>query len=72
MVDPAPSSPASSDPDDQITGWNSIFMENHDQPRGINHFGNADPKLRNKSAKMLAIWQLTLRGPYVSRMRDDG
>jgi len=45
-----------------LAGWNSIFMENHDQPRSINHFGNPDPKFRKPSAKMLAMWQLTLRG----------
>ena len=34
-------------------GWNSLFLSNHDQPRQISRFGNADT-YHNKSAKMLA------------------
>ena len=45
-----------------ITGWSSIYFENHDQARMISRFGNADSKYRVASAKMLATLQFSLRG----------
>ncbi|KAJ9643380.1 hypothetical protein H2201_004379 [Coniosporium apollinis] len=54
-------------------GWNSIFLENHDQPRAVNHFGNADPKYRDKCAKMIAMFQLSLRGSiYIYQGQEIG
>jgi oligo-1,6-glucosidase len=35
------------------TGWNSLYWNNHDQPRVVSRFGN-DKEYREKSAKMLA------------------
>jgi oligo-1,6-glucosidase len=41
--------------------WNAVYLENHDQPRIVSHYGN-DGKYRERSAKLLATMQLTLRG----------
>ena len=35
-------------------GWNSLYWNNHDQPRVVSRFGN-DREYRELSAKMLAI-----------------
>lgn len=41
--------------------WNALYLENHDQLRSINRFGNSN-KHYNESAKALAMLLLTLRG----------
>ncbi|MCL2802206.1 MAG: alpha-glucosidase [Treponema sp.] len=41
--------------------WNAVYLENHDQPRIASHFGAAG-KFQQRSAKLLALFQLTLRG----------
>ncbi|EAW14025.1 alpha-glucosidase [Aspergillus clavatus NRRL 1] len=43
-------------------GWNTVWMENHDQPRGISRFTTNSPRFRALCAKMLALWQFTLQG----------
>lgn len=43
-------------------GWNTLWMENHDQPRGISRFTTAHPRFRVLCAKLLAVWQYTLQG----------
>lgn len=35
-------------------GWNSLYWDNHDQPRLVSRFGNDAPAIRELSAKMLA------------------
>lgn len=35
-------------------GWNSLYWDNHDQPRAVSRFGNDSPEYRELSAKMLA------------------
>lgn len=35
-------------------GWNSLYWNNHDQPRTVSRFGNDSVAFREKSAKMLA------------------
>ncbi|GAH37232.1 unnamed protein product, partial [marine sediment metagenome] len=46
-------------------GWNSLYMNNHDQPRMVSRFGD-DKKYRIESAKMLATLLHTLPGtPYI-------
>lgn len=46
-------------------GWNSLFLNNHDQPRLVSRFGN-DGKYRVQSAKMLATFIHTWQGtPYI-------
>jgi len=41
--------------------WNAVYLENHDQPRIVSHYGN-DGKYWERSAKLLAVLLLTLRG----------
>ncbi len=52
--------------------WNAIFLENHDQPRSINRFGNIK-KYYKESAKELAMIILTLRGtPFIYQGEEIG
>lgn len=52
--------------------WNSIYMNNHDQPRLVSRFGN-DREYHNVSAKMLATLLHTLQGtPYIYQGEEIG
>ena len=55
-------------------GWNSLYWENHDQPRSVSRFGNAStPFLWEKSAKMLATCLHMLQGtPYIYQGQELG
>lgn len=53
-------------------GWNSLYLNNHDQPRMVSRFGN-DGKYRVESAKMLATFLHTLQGtPYIYQGEEIG
>ncbi|MEC2071524.1 alpha-glucosidase [Alkalihalophilus marmarensis] len=53
-------------------GWNSLYLNNHDQPRMVSRFGN-DKEYRVKSAKMLATLLHTLQGtPYIYQGEEIG
>lgn len=41
--------------------WNTVYFENHDQPRSVSRYGN-DAEYHDQSAKALATLLLTLRG----------
>ncbi len=46
-------------------GWNSLYWDNHDQPRNVTRFGD-DGVYRVESAKMLATLLHMMKGtPYV-------
>jgi len=52
--------------------WNAVYLENHDQPRIVSHYGN-DGEYRERSAKLLATMQLTLRGtPFIYQGQEIG
>jgi len=52
--------------------WNANYLENHDQPRSVSRFGD-DGRFWEKSAKMLAMLLLTLRGtPYIYQGKEIG
>ena len=54
-------------------GWNSLYWDNHDQPRAVSRFGDDDPVWRERSAKTLATVLHTLRGtPYVYQGEELG
>ncbi|MHA5214482.1 glycoside hydrolase family 13 protein [Oenococcus oeni] len=54
-------------------GWNSLYWNNHDQPRAVSRFGNNDPKYRVLSAKMLATTLHLMQGtPYVYQGEELG
>lgn len=53
-------------------GWNSLYLNNHDQPRQVSRFGN-DSKYRKESAKLLGTMLHTLKGtPYVYQGEELG
>lgn len=53
--------------------WNSIYLQNHDQPRCVSRFGNDSPEYRVISAKMLGTMNHTLQGtPYVYQGEEIG
>lgn len=52
--------------------WNTLFLENHDQPRSISRFGDVK-KYHKESAKELAMILLTLRGtPFIYQGEEIG
>lgn len=54
-------------------GWNSLYWNNHDQPRTVSRFGNDDPKYRVVSAKMLGTTLHMMQGtPYVYEGEEIG
>ena len=54
-------------------GWNSLYWDNHDQPRAVSRFGDDDPVWRERSAKTLGTVLHTLRGtPYVYQGEELG
>ena len=53
-------------------GWNSLYFNNHDQPRSLSRFGD-DGKYRIESAKMLATLLHMMKGtPYVYQGEELG
>lgn len=53
-------------------GWNSLYLNNHDQPRAVSRFGD-DKEYRTESAKMLATMIHTLQGtPYIYQGEEIG
>ncbi len=56
----------------QGLSWNALYLENHDQPRIVSHYGD-DGAFRERSAKLLATMQFTMRGtPYVYQGQEIG
>ncbi|ADA65424.1 Alpha-glucosidase [Lactococcus lactis subsp. lactis NCDO 2118] len=50
-------------------GWNALYIENHDQPRSINTFGDGSIE----SAKALAVSYMLLRGtPFIYQGQEFG
>lgn len=53
--------------------WNSLFWDNHDQPRAVSRFGDDRPMYREVSAKMLATCLHMLQGtPYIYQGEELG
>ncbi|MGG1690184.1 alpha-glucosidase [Heyndrickxia ginsengihumi] len=53
-------------------GWNSLYWNNHDQPRIVSRFGN-DGEYRVQSAKMLATLLHFMKGtPYIYQGEEIG
>jgi oligo-1,6-glucosidase len=60
--------------------WNAVYLENHDQPRIVSHYGsggigknNTDVDYWDLSAKMLGLMQLSLRGtPFIYQGQEIG
>ena len=43
-------------------GWNSVFLENHDNPRSVSRYTDDSDSFRAYGAKLLALMQTTLSG----------
>ncbi|QQO10583.1 alpha-glucosidase [Breznakiella homolactica] len=54
--------------------WNSLYWNNHDQPRAVSRFGDTSTELlREKSAKMLAVCLHMMQGtPYIYQGEELG
>ena len=53
--------------------WNSLFLDNHDQPRVVSRFGNDSEAYRVISAKMLATCLHMMKGtPYIYQGEEIG
>jgi glycosidase len=54
------------------SGWNALYLNNHDEPRMVSRFGD-DGEYRRKSAKLLATLTHTLRGtPFIYQGEEIG
>jgi oligo-1,6-glucosidase len=54
-------------------GWNSLYWDNHDQPRAVSRFGDDSPEHRANSAKTLATVQHMHKGtPYIYQGEELG
>ncbi|TFV76937.1 alpha-glucosidase [Blastococcus sp. CT_GayMR19] len=54
-------------------GWNSLYWDNHDQPRAVSRFGDDSPEFRRDSATCLATLLHLHRGtPYVYQGQEFG
>ena len=55
------------------TGWNSLYLDNHDQPRAVSRFGDDSPEHRVNSAKTLAtVLHLHQGTPYIYQGEEFG
>ncbi|QIO24449.1 alpha-glucosidase [Haloarcula sp. JP-L23] len=53
-------------------GWNSLYLNNHDQPRMVSRFGD-DGEYRTESAKLLGTLTHTLQGtPFIYQGEELG
>jgi len=53
--------------------WNSLFWDNHDQPRAVSRFGDDREEYREISAKMLATCLHMMQGtPYIYQGEELG
>lgn len=53
--------------------WNSLYWNNHDQPRVVSRFGNDNPQWRVRAAKMLGAVLHFMEGtPYVYQGEELG
>lgn len=53
--------------------WNSLFWDNHDQPRAVSRFGDDREQYREASAKMLATCLHMMQGtPYIYQGEELG
>ena len=55
------------------SAWNSLYWNNHDQPRVVSRFGDDRPEWRVTSAKMLATCLHMMKGtPYIYQGEELG
>lgn len=55
------------------SAWNSLYWNNHDQPRAVSRFGNDSSEFRELSSKMLATCLHMMKGtPYIYQGEELG
>jgi oligo-1,6-glucosidase len=55
------------------SGWNSLFIENHDQRRSVGRFGTDDKEYRYESSTMLGATYFFLQGtPFIYQGQEIG
>ncbi|GAW65161.1 oligo-1,6-glucosidase [Ligilactobacillus acidipiscis] len=53
--------------------WNSLYWNNHDQPRAVSRFATDEPKYRKRAAKMLGTTLHMMQGtPYIYEGEEIG
>ncbi|MBP2001243.1 glycosidase [Paenibacillus shirakamiensis] len=56
----------------QGRGWNSLYLENHDQPRSVSRFGD-EHTYHQASSKMLATFYMLMQGtPFIYQGQELG
>ena len=56
-----------------VKAWNSLYWDNHDQPRAVSRFGDDRAEYREASAKMLATCLHMMQGsPYIYQGEELG
>ncbi len=56
----------------QGLNWNAVYLESHDQPRIVSHYGD-DGVYWERSAKLLGTLEMTLRGtPFIYQGQEIG
>lgn len=59
--------------DDKPGVWPVVWLEDHDFPRSVSRYGSQKPEFRSRSAKMLAVMILSLRGtPFLYQGQEIG
>lgn len=54
-------------------GWNSLYLENHDQPRSVSRYGDDSKQFRDVSTRGLAMFHIGLAGtPYIYQGQELG
>lgn len=54
-------------------GWNSLYLENHDQPRSVSRYGDDSAQFRDVSTRGLALFHISLAGtPYIYQGQELG
>ena len=57
----------------QDKGWNSLFIENHDQRRSVGRFGTSEGEFRVESSKSLAATYFLMKGtPFIYQGQEIG
>jgi glycosidase len=49
----------------EVGGWDTLWIENHDQPRSLNRFCKEANTRREHAAKLLGMWLFTLQGTVI-------
>jgi glycosidase len=54
------------------TGWNSLYLENHDQPRSVSRFGDDEAHWRASATALATMLHLQRGTPYVYQGQELG